>query len=83
MNSIIIITILAVVLLFLGVYKKASALLPVAVLGLLGALASQIATWNTNLYYFNQMVLFDNFSIVGNVLRNSGNFNAILDACVC
>jgi len=64
MNSIIIITILAVVLLFLGVYKKASALLPVAVIGLLGALASQIATWNTNLYYFNQMVLFDNFSIV-------------------
>ena len=65
MNSIIIITILAVVLLFLGVYKKASALLPVAVIGLLGALASQIATWNTNLYYFNQMVLFDNFSIAG------------------
>ena len=64
MNSIIIITILAVVLLFLGVYKKTSILLPVAVIGLLAALASQIATWNTNLYYFNQMVLFDNFSIV-------------------
>ena len=64
MTSIIIITLLAVVLLFLGVYNKTAALVPVACIGLLGALATQISTWNTNLYYFNQMVLFDNFSIV-------------------
>jgi NADH-quinone oxidoreductase subunit N len=58
MNSIIIITILAVVLLFLGVYKKASALLPVAVLGLLGALAF------ANCYLEHQFVLFQSNGFV-------------------
>ncbi len=63
MTSIVIISLLAILILFLGIYKQSKAIVPVAILGLFGALVSQIAAWNTNLYYFNQMILVDNFSI--------------------
>lgn len=63
MTGIIIIALVAILVLFLGVYKADKAILPVAVLGLLAALTAGILQWNTNLYYFNQMVLIDNYSI--------------------
>lgn len=68
MNGIIIISILAIVILFLGLYKAQKAILPMAVLGLLAAATSYATAWNTNMYYFNNMLFVDNYSIAFSVL---------------
>lgn len=68
MASIIIIAITAIVVLFLGLYKAKSALMPVSVLGLLGAAGSLICEWGTNKSYFNDMVLFNNYAIAFSVI---------------
>jgi NADH-quinone oxidoreductase subunit N len=65
MNTLIIISVLPIVLLYLGLYKAKRALLPVTIAGLLLALGSAIAQWNTNAQpVYHNMMLFDNFSVV-------------------
>lgn len=64
MNTIIVISVLPLVLLYLGLYKMQKALLPVTIIGLLVALGLAVAQWNdvaTPLY--SGMLLFNNFSI--------------------
>src|SRR3569833_1016657 len=64
MNTLIIISVLPILLLYLGLYKAQKALLPVTVIGLLIALGCAIAQWNTNaVTIYHDMMLFDNFSI--------------------
>jgi len=64
MNTLIIISILPIVLLYLGLYKAQNALLPVAIIGLLAALGFAIGQWNDNAQpIYHGMMLFDNFSI--------------------
>src|SRR6195952_2693605 len=64
MNTLIIISVLPIVLLYLGLYKAQKALLPVTVLGLLAALGCAIAQWNDSAVpIYHGMMLFDNFSI--------------------
>jgi NADH-quinone oxidoreductase subunit N len=46
MNTLIIISVLPIVLLYLGLYKATKALLPVTIIGLLAALGLAIAQWN-------------------------------------
>ncbi|WP_428328617.1 NADH-quinone oxidoreductase subunit N [Mucilaginibacter sp.] len=65
MNTLIIISVLPIVLLYLGLYKAQKALLPVTVIGLLVALGCAIAQWSNNAQpIYHGMMLFDNFSIV-------------------
>ncbi|WP_183575344.1 NADH-quinone oxidoreductase subunit N [Mucilaginibacter sp. X5P1] len=66
MNTLIIISVLPIVLLYLGLYKAKKALLPVAVIGLLAALGFALAQWTsvdvaTPIYH--GMMLFNNYSI--------------------
>jgi NADH-quinone oxidoreductase subunit N len=64
MNTLIVISVLPIVLLYLGLYKMQKALLPVAVIGLLAALGLAIAQWNDGAVpIFHDMMLFNNFSI--------------------
>lgn len=64
MNSIIVISILALVVLYLGLFKAKKALLPVSIIGLVAALALSIAEWNSgSTPIFNGMLLFDNFAV--------------------
>jgi NADH-quinone oxidoreductase subunit N len=64
MTTLIIIAILAIVLLYLGLYKAHNLLLPVTIAGLLLALASAIYQWNNGAVpIYHDMMLFDNFSI--------------------
>jgi NADH-quinone oxidoreductase subunit N len=64
MNSLIIISILAIVVLYLGLFNFKSALLPVTVLGLLGALVFAILEWNSGApAIYSGMMLFDNFAV--------------------
>ncbi|MGZ3873312.1 MAG: NADH-quinone oxidoreductase subunit N [Mucilaginibacter sp.] len=64
MNTLIIISVLPIVLLYLGLYKAQKALLPVTVIGLLAALGFAIAKWNDGAVpIYHGMMLFNNFSI--------------------
>src|ERR1700753_553339 len=64
MNTLILISVIPIILLYLGLYKVKKALLPVAIIGLIAALVLAIVQWNdvaTPIY--SGMMLFDNFSV--------------------
>jgi NADH-quinone oxidoreductase subunit N len=64
MNTLIIISVLPIVLLYLGLYKSQKALLPVTIIGLLAALGFAVSQWNNSAVpIYHGMMLFDNFSI--------------------
>ncbi|MEO5909475.1 MAG: NADH-quinone oxidoreductase subunit N [Pelobium sp.] len=64
MNSLIVISILAIVVLYLGLFKAKNALLPVTIMGLLGALVLAIMEWNSGATaIYSGMMLFDNFAV--------------------
>ncbi len=64
MNSLIVISILAIVVLYLGLFKAKNALLPVTVVGLIGALVLAIMEWNSGATpIYSGMMLFDNFAV--------------------
>ncbi|MFD0751726.1 NADH-quinone oxidoreductase subunit N [Mucilaginibacter calamicampi] len=65
MNTLIVISVLPIVLLYLGLYKMQKALLPVTVVGLLVALGLAVGHWNDGAVpIFSGMMLFNNFSVV-------------------
>ncbi|MDB5009957.1 MAG: dehydrogenase [Mucilaginibacter sp.] len=66
MNTLILISIIPIVLLYLGLYKAKKALLPVSIIGLIVALGLAVAQWttpDTAQPTFHGMLLFNNFSI--------------------
>jgi NADH-quinone oxidoreductase subunit N len=66
MNTLIVLSVLPLLLLFLGLYKAQKALLPVAVLGLLVALGLTIMQWKANddaPALYSGMMLFNNYSV--------------------
>ncbi|MFD0795703.1 NADH-quinone oxidoreductase subunit N [Mucilaginibacter litoreus] len=69
MLTIIIISVLPIVLLYLGLYKAQKALLPVAVLGLLAALITSVMQWNNNAQpIYSGMLLYNNYSVAFSVI---------------
>jgi len=68
MTTLIIISVLPIVLLYMGLYKAQKALLPVTILGLLAALVAAVLQWNDNATpIYHGMMLFNNFSIAFSV----------------
>ena len=64
MSTLIIISVLPIVLLYLGLYNAQKALLPVTIIGLLVALGFTVAQWNNSAQpIYHGMMLFDNFSV--------------------
>src|SRR6201992_2547661 len=64
MIPLIIISTLPLLLLYLGLYKAQSVLLPVTLIGLLAALWFAIAQWNTSAQpIYSGMMLYDNFAV--------------------
>lgn len=64
MNTLIVISILAIVVLYLGLYKVKNALLPVTIIGLIGALVLAVLEWNSGAApIYSGMMLFDNFAV--------------------
>ena len=60
MNTLIVISVLPIVLLYLGLYKVKNALLPVTVVGLLVALGLAITKWNNyDGPLYHGMMVFD------------------------
>ncbi len=63
MNTFIIISVLPIVLLYLGLYKAQKALLPVTIIGLLAGLGFVVAQWNDSAVpIYHGMMMFDNFA---------------------
>ncbi|MES3016336.1 MAG: NADH-quinone oxidoreductase subunit N [Bacteroidota bacterium] len=64
MSSLITLSILAILVLYLGLYKAKNALLPVTLLGLAAALILAILEWDSGAQpIYSGMMLFDNFAI--------------------
>lgn len=68
MTGIIIISLLAIVILFLGLYKQNKAIVPISVLGLTASIVTYAMAWNTSKYYFNNMLFMDNYAICFSIL---------------
>ena len=69
MNTLIFISVLAIFVLYLGLFKAHKALLPVSVIGLLIALGLAVAEWNVNpAPIYKGMMLFDNFAVAFSAL---------------
>jgi NADH-quinone oxidoreductase subunit N len=69
MTTLIIISVLPIVLLYMGLYKAQKALLPVTIIGLLVALGAAVMQWNDNAQpIYSGMMLFNNFSIAFTVI---------------
>src|ERR1700748_2274457 len=71
MNTLIILSVLPILVLYLGLYKAKNALLPVTVLGLLAALGCAVMEWtkhNDAQPIYHGMMLFDNFAIAFSVI---------------
>jgi len=69
MNTLIIISVLPIIILYLGLYKAKKALLPVTIVGLLAALGFAFAEWGVEAQpIFSGMMQFNNFSIAFSAL---------------
>lgn len=69
MGAIITLSLLAILVLYLGLYKAKKLLLPVSILGMVGAAVFSLSLWNEPAQpLYNGMVLFDHFSIVFTML---------------
>lgn len=68
MTSLIIVSVLAIAVLYLGLFRYKTALLPVSVTGLLAAGAMAVLDWNLEKMYFSEMMLFDNYAVAFSVL---------------
>lgn len=64
MNALLTLSVLAILVLYLGLYKAKNALLPVTMLGLAAALIFSVIEWNSgSAPIFSGMMLFDNFAV--------------------
>lgn len=69
MGAIITLSLLGILILYLGLYKAKNALLPVSILGLLGALAYELYYWQSDAVpMYKGMVLFDHFALAFSML---------------
>jgi len=69
MGSLISISVLAIIVLYLGLYRVNKALLPVTVAGLVVAAGFAVAQWNTVAHpIYSGMVLFDHYAIAFSVI---------------
>lgn len=64
MNALITLSVLAILVLYLGLYKAKNALLPVTMVGLAVSLVFSLIEWNSgSAPIFSGMMLFDNFAV--------------------
>lgn len=69
MSAIITLSLLAILVLYLGLFKARQALLPVSILGLAAAIVFNVVNWDTTAKpLYSGMVLFDPFAIAFSVL---------------
>jgi len=74
MAPIISLSVLGVLVLFLGILKKKSLLLPLILAGLLITLTLTIMEWNTFRSYYHDMLIADNYSVAFNIVMILSTF---------
>jgi len=69
MSAIITLSLLAILVLYLGIFKANKAILPVSLLGLLSAACCEFILWKDEaMPLFNGMIMFDKFSLAFSIL---------------
>ena len=69
MSALITLSVLAIVVLYLGLFKAKNALLPVTLIGLVAVVGLAVREWNTNAApIYSGMMLFDNFAVAFTVI---------------
>ncbi len=63
MNTLILLSALGLIGLLSEIFNFKKVLLPLVFIGLIGAAVLAVCDWNTDLHYFNEMMVMDNFSI--------------------
>ena len=66
MGALISVTVLGMIVMFLGVMEKKEWILPVIMTGLVFSFGINFMEWNKNHHYFNEMMIVDNFSVAFN-----------------
>ncbi|MEI6456768.1 MAG: NADH-quinone oxidoreductase subunit N [bacterium] len=74
MATIITLSVLGILVLFLGILKQKSLLLPLILVGLLVALVLTFLEWNTFRHYYNEMLIADNYSVAFNTVMILSTF---------
>jgi len=74
MATLISLSVLGVLVLFLGILKKKSWLLLLILVGLLAALCLTFMEWNTFRHYYNEMMIADNYAIAFNAVMILSTF---------
>ena len=67
MSALIFTSVLGIIVLYLGFFKKKALLAPASIAGLLVALYLSFKDWGLGSRYFHDMILVDNFSIAFNI----------------
>ena len=66
MGALISVTVLGMIIMFLGIMEKKKLILPFIMLGLLVSLIIDLTEWNRNISYFSDMMVVDNFAVAFN-----------------
>ncbi|NVO19735.1 MAG: NADH-quinone oxidoreductase subunit N [Bacteroidetes bacterium] len=68
MSTLIALSALAIITMMIGAWHKYKWIVPTLVVGMLVACGLNIADWNTNIHYYNEMMVVDNFAIAFNTI---------------
>ena len=68
MKTLYILTALGVIAMLAEMFRFKKFLLPIVLIGLLGAIAAAVKDWNTNIHYYSNMITFDNYAILFTIL---------------
>lgn len=68
MKIVIILSCLGAVALLAEIFRFKKFLLPVILVGLLGAIGAAVYDWNTNIHYYHNMLTFDNYALLFSIV---------------
>ena len=63
MKTLYILSALSVIALLAEIFRFKKFLLPIVLVGLLGAIVAAVRDWNTNIHYYSNMMTFNNYEI--------------------
>ncbi len=68
MATLIALSLLAIITMMIGAWHKYNWIVPILVIGLIVACVINVADWNTNRHYYNEMMVVDNFAVAFNTI---------------
>jgi NADH-quinone oxidoreductase subunit N len=68
MATLIALSLLAIITMMIGAWHKYKWIVPILITGLIIACGINLADWNTNHHYYNEMMIVDNFAVAFNTI---------------